>query len=133
MKKIIDDFVGEYRFLSNFYPDGPGSVEHLFQAMKCERIADAVRILKCESPSEAKKLGRNVEMRPRWDANKIEIMYGLVKSKFQDPHLRSLLLDTGDAELIEGNSWGDKFWGTCEGIGRNELGKILMRVRNELK
>jgi N-glycosidase YbiA len=130
--KEIDDFVGAYRFLSNFYPDGPGSVEHLFQAFKCANVADAVRIMKLETPGEAKKIGRAVEMRTCWEQNKIEVMYGLILSKFQDQTLRTMLINTGTAELIEGNTWGDDFWGTCNGIGRNELGKILMRVRKEV-
>lgn len=38
----------------------------------------------------------------------------------------------GDAELIEGNTWGDRIWGVCDGVGENRLGKILMRVRAEM-
>jgi hypothetical protein len=47
--------------------------------------------------------------------------------------LKQLLLATGDKELIEGNTWGDTFWGVCNGIGQNHLGKILMAKRTELK
>jgi hypothetical protein len=43
-----------------------------------------------------------------------------------------MLLLTGDEELIEGNFWGDVFWGVCNGVGKNHLGKILMEVRSEL-
>jgi hypothetical protein len=60
-------------------------------------------------------------------------MYGLILGKFQDPELKTKLLATGDAELIEGNWWGDVYWGVCNGEGRNELGKILMQVRDELR
>ena len=42
------------------------------------------------------------------------------------------LLATGKATLVEGNSWGDTFWGVCRGKGKNMLGKILMRVRKRL-
>lgn len=41
-------------------------------------------------------------------------------------------LATGDAILIEGNTWGDRFWGVCEGFGQNHLGHVLMRVRVQL-
>lgn len=44
-----------------------------------------------------------------------------------------MLLKTGDEELVEGNTWGDTFWGVCKGKGRNELGKILMKVREEFR
>ena len=60
-------------------------------------------------------------------------MYEIVKDKFsRNPELRVKLLNTGDIELIEGNYWGDTFWGVCNGKGENHLGKILMRVRKEL-
>jgi predicted NAD-dependent protein-ADP-ribosyltransferase YbiA (DUF1768 family) len=60
-------------------------------------------------------------------------MEDLVRLKFTThPDLCERLLTTGDAELIEGNSWNDTFWGVCRGKGRNELGKVLMKVRSEL-
>ena len=59
-------------------------------------------------------------------------MYQILKSKFQNPELSKLLLETGDCELIEGNTWGDQFWGVCKGVGENNLGKLLMKVREEL-
>lgn len=43
------------------------------------------------------------------------------------------LLATRDRMLIEGNDWGDTFWGMVDGEGENNLGKILMRVREEIK
>jgi predicted NAD-dependent protein-ADP-ribosyltransferase YbiA (DUF1768 family) len=56
-----------------------------------------------------------------------------VKDKFsRNPELRVKLLNTGDLQLVEGNYWGDTFWGVCNGKGENHLGKILMRVRKEL-
>jgi predicted NAD-dependent protein-ADP-ribosyltransferase YbiA (DUF1768 family) len=60
-------------------------------------------------------------------------MEELVRRKFADPELAEKLLATGDEELVEGNTWNDRFWGVCRGEGRNELGKILMRVRAELR
>ena len=60
-------------------------------------------------------------------------MYEICKIKFTtNPNLAKRLLDTGDEELIEGNDWNDIFWGVCNGKGENNLGKILMRIRNEL-
>ena len=59
----------------------------------------------------------------------LDVMRDLVVQKFSDPLLQSLLETTGDEELIEGNHWGDVFWGVCKGVGENHLGKILMKVR----
>ena len=64
---------------------------------------------------------------------KDDVMYNVVKAKFNIKYLKQMLINTGDAELIEGNSWNDTYWGVCSGRGQNKLGKILMRVREELK
>jgi hypothetical protein len=72
-------------------------------------------------------------MREDWDLVKVKVMEAIVRAKFEDPELATRLLATGDAELEEGNSWGDRFWGTVNGKGHNHLGKILMMVRAEIK
>jgi len=56
-----------------------------------------------------------------------------VREKFKQEDLKQMLLDTGDQELVEGNTWNDTFWGVCRGEGQNNLGKILMKVRMELR
>ena len=72
-------------------------------------------------------------LRKDWEQVKDDIMYEVVRAKFiQHPILAQQLLDTRDAELIEGNNWGDTYWGVCNGYGKNMLGRILMRVRDEL-
>jgi ribA/ribD-fused uncharacterized protein len=82
---------------------------------------------------QSKKLGKRVELRPDWEDVKIDIMRQVLKSKFtQNPELKAQLIATGDAELIEGNNWNDRFWGVCRGKGQNHLGKLLMEVRAEL-
>lgn len=139
----ITSFTGRYRFLSNFYPaavvlDGVlyQSVEHAYQAAKTldhkERKKFQVPLL---PPADAKKMGRGVTLRPDWESVKLNIMLVLLRDKFYGTnpgHLTEQLLDTGDAELIEGNWWGDIFWGVCNGIGENHLGKLLMQVREEI-
>ena len=62
---------------------------------------------------------------------KLKVMEELLRIKFSDGKLSSMLIDTGDVELIEFNDWGDRFYGVCRGVGRNELGKILMKIREE--
>lgn len=131
--KVINSFQGKNRFLSNFYiePDGT-HVEGEYQAQKCINPEDIKRF-KGLSPGAAKRLGRIVELRDDWEDVKLETMEALVWQKFVDhPELEEYLLDTGEAQLVEGNHWGDTFWGVCNGKGSNHLGKILMRVRENL-
>lgn len=74
-----------------------------------------------------------MQLRPDWEEAKVGIMEELVRLKFTaHADLRARLLATGDAELIEGNNWNDRFWGVCRGQGQNQLGLILMKVRSEL-
>lgn len=148
----IDDFRGRWFFLSNFYPceithrgiKYP-TVEHYYVAMKIKGSvfiggvqfteADAreyVSLLK--TPAEAKKFGRIVEVRPDWNGVKLVVMdWGLRLKYSPGTPLAEMLLSTGEEELVEGNNWGDVFWGKVNGKGENHLGKILMRIREELK
>ncbi len=146
MQKIMC-FRGEYFFLSNFYEvpvtfDGITyqNNEAAFQAQKVaprageKPFVDRRRDFAMLNPSEAKKLGRKVTLRPDWEDVKIELMKGIVLAKFeQNPDLAEKLLETGDAYLEEGNTWGDRIWGTVGGKGANNLGKILMEVRDTLR
>jgi len=85
------------------------------------------------NPSEAKYLGRHVKLRPDWESIKTNVMYEICLAKFtQNEDLKEKLLATGNKHLEEGNTWGDKIWGTVNGIGENRLGKILMQIRDEL-
>lgn len=138
---IIDKFRGQHDFLSNFYEssiiyDGveyPTS-EHAYQAAKSIDPAARKYILGCKTPREAKRAGKALTLRENWDIIKIDIMTEIVRDKFtRHPDLAVKLLATGDARLIEGNTWGDIYWGVCNGKGYNHLGKILMQVREELK
>lgn len=136
----IDNFKGEYFFLSNFYPTKIkyNGIQYLnneaaFQAQKCTTMEDRIKFSSL-NPSDAKKLGRRIILRNDWESVKISIMREIVFEKFkQNPHLTEKLLDTGDVYLEEGNNWGDRIWGTVNGVGRNELGKILMEVREKIK
>jgi len=131
-----------YDFLSNFYPttvsiDGIEylSSEAAFQAYKCKDIEDRQQFTKI-SADESKRLGRKVELRNNWDRVKLDVMRRVVRAKFeQHPNLAQYLLDTGDADLIEGNTWHDIYWGVDlkTGEGENHLGKILMALRQEFR
>ena len=135
----IDSFQGDYRFLSNFWPvqihyEGLVylSVEHAYQAAKTVN-RECRRAILTLTAGQARRMGRVVPIREGWENIKLEIMLELLRLKFKHPPLFKMLLDTGYAELIEGNTWGDYFWGVCRGVGDNHLGKLLMKVRTELR
>lgn len=109
------------------------SVEHAYQAAKCQDYTMRWNVAMQPTPGWAKIWGRKVTLRPDWESIKLQVMLDLVRIKFAVPELRAKLLATGDAELIEGNYWGDRFWGVCKGVGENHLGKILMQVREEIR
>lgn len=136
--KVIDCFDGEYAFLSNFYPVVVHFGQHTylnseaaFQAQKCVHEYEMRQF--CGLPAgKAKRLGRKVQLRSDWERIKDDIMYQVVRAKFsQHPNLWWQLRATEDAELIEGNTWGDRYWGAVNGVGENKLGRILMRIRAE--
>lgn len=130
-----------YFFLSNFYPveiklDGIvyPNAETAFQAQKTLDVEERRKFSMLKNPVQAKRLGRKVKLRDDWEEVKLDIMTEVVSQKFlQHPHLIEMLLQTGDEELVEGNRWGDRFWGVCKGKGENHLGKILMKIRDAYK
>lgn len=138
---MILSFRDEYFFLSNFYPveiklDGIvyPNAEAAFQAQKTLDVEERHKFSMLKNPVQAKRLGRKVKLRDDWEEVKLEIMTEIVSQKFlQHPHLIEMLLQTGDEELVEGNKWGDRFWGVCKGKGENHLGKILMKIRDVYK
>lgn len=141
MKTPINSFNNEFAFLSNFYSspivyegiEYP-TVEHAFQAAKTFDFETRVKIAAATTPGQAKRLGRSVTLRSDWEQVKDSIMEELVRRKFQSSTSLCLQLwSTGDRELIEGNTWNDTYWGVCNGVGRNQLGKTLMKIREELK
>lgn len=152
---IIDHFAGEHAFLSNFatalvrLDDRVyASVEHAYQAAK-SLDPQKRQILSWEfnpelTAGQAKRIGQNLKLRVDWEQVKMGVMYDLLWDKFTIPQLRDKLLATGDAELIEGNWWHDCFWGVCRGTercrqspheptGDNHLGKLLMKIREEIR
>ena len=137
--EAIREFRDAYAFLSNFYCSPIKykgliylNAEAAFQAQKesCEKDKEQYTRM---NPAQAKLVGRNCNLREDWEEIKEQTMYEIVKAKFtQNKALARLLLATGDAYLEEGNWWHDTTWGVCNGVGQNKLGKILMRVREEL-
>ena len=143
----ISAFRGPHDFLSNFYAadvefEGAEypTIEHAFQAAKSLDFAERRAVKNAKTASEAKRMGRKIKRRTDWFDVSLVVMETLVRQKFtRYPELKSKLLETGDAKLIEGNNWNDRFYGAVydtnrsEWMGENHLGKILMKVREELK
>lgn len=136
---MINKFRGANRFLSNFYETSvewegltyPSS-EAAFQATKTLDQEDRKRF-QTMAPTIAKREGYKVKLRENWEDIKIDVMYQIVLAKFsQNEFLKQKLIATGREWLKEGNTWGDRTWGTVDGIGNNYLGKVLMAVRSVL-
>jgi predicted NAD-dependent protein-ADP-ribosyltransferase YbiA (DUF1768 family) len=68
---------------------------------------------------------------------RIALMRRVVRQKIdKNDSIRTLLIDTNEKEIQEGNDWGDTFWGVSpvgSGSGQNNLGKIYMGIRADLK
>lgn len=133
-------FRGEYYFLSNMSPSVIGfkykgvffkfkCVESAFQALKCVNIDD-MYAFQDMSGSEAKAKGKKVKLKSNWNVIKVSVMHSLLKLKFKDDFRMQLLLKV-TCDIVENNSWGDNFWGVYNGYGKNMLGELLMKIRDE--
>lgn len=139
-KGLIQGFFGTYRWLSNFhlcevqfeeviYP----SSENAYQAAK-----SASKVLREQfkdiTPIEAKKLGKSIPLRSDWEQVKLQVMETILLDKFtRNLDLKEKLINTNNNILIEVNWWEDRFWGVNpRGEGLNHLGKILMKIREQL-
>ena len=151
---MISAFTGKYEFLSNFYEreltfDGIKypTAEHAFQAQKTPRVELRRRIAEEPTPGKAKRAGRSLRLRDDWEDAKLRVMRDILAVKFSDRTLKAKLISTHPEDLIEGNHWGDTFWGATqisrfgmpiwEGpdyilYGHNHLGKLLMKLRDHL-
>lgn len=146
---VIDSFTGDNAFLNNFYPNPVAyedgwhpTNEHAFQAAKTDDPAQRAWVGEAKTPGEAKRRGRQVTLIPHWDTYwRYWTMENLIAVKFAPgTEMAEKLLDTGDAVLIEGNTWHDQVWGdcrcgraACKPPGMNLLGYMLMRRRDALR
>jgi ribA/ribD-fused uncharacterized protein len=159
--KAIDQFKGKHRFLSSFSPHSvemsvyaflgrlPSepdatliypTAEHAFHAHKTRLVIRRRAFTNpLITPGDAKRNGRKLKLRPDWEDIKLDVMYTVHYLKYyQHDDIRERLINTGDAELIEGNTWGDRFWGCTMRRGggwhgENHLGIILMQIREDLR
>lgn len=144
MSKILFYRVSEaYGEFSNFAPypitlkgkQWP-TTEHYFQAQKFAGTEHEQVIRKLASPMVAARKGRSRELplRHDWESAKDDIMREALRAKFtQHPELQKLLLETGDAVLVE-HTRNDNYWGDGgDGSGKNRLGILLMELRENLR
>jgi ribA/ribD-fused uncharacterized protein len=145
--KAITSFDGEYRFLSNFYLASVSvedivypTTEHAYQAGKARTIPEVLRIAQLPTAGEAKRAGQKLALRSDWEDYKVPWMAKVLRAKFtQHADLKAKLLATEGQLLVEGNTWHDQTWGSCNCPrhiavpGENLLGKLLMELREDLK
>jgi ribA/ribD-fused uncharacterized protein len=107
--------------------------ENFYQAMKVEYDLETRRAIAMSTPSDAKKLGRKVNLRSDWEEIKTQVMEYVIREKFKPGTTwYGRLMSTLDEEIVEWNNWGDRVWGkTLDGKGENRLGFILMSLREE--
>lgn len=142
---MVTEFRGDYYFLSNFYLTPvfykdlwyPSS-EHAYMSEKCDDLN--WKSYCCNpniSPADVKRESKHVKLIDFWNLKKFEVMENVVRCKFENTELAIKLLNTGDQNLQEGNWWGDRTWGVDlkvnPNIGENHLGRILMKIRSEIK
>jgi ribA/ribD-fused uncharacterized protein len=138
-ESMIKGFFGEYRWLSNYHVceveyDGRlfTSSEAAYHSAKNEDSYIKEQLQKL-SPLESKQFGSKIRLRKDWESLKREVMYDCLKSKFtRNKDLSAKLLETGSKYLEETNYWDDTYWGVCNGKGKNMLGELLMKIRNEI-
>lgn len=132
----VDAPYGEF---SNFSPHGIEldghwwpTTEHYFQAQKFAETPYAEWVRLAGTPKLAAHIGRDrrLPLRLDWEAVKDDVMRRAVLCKFEThAPLRTLLLSTGDEEMVERNV-RDEYWGCGkDGAGKNKLGRILEEVR----
>ena len=108
------------------------SSEHAYMWAKTDVPEEKAAILNALTAKESKRLGSICTLRSNWDDIRLEAMEGPLRCKFapgRDEH--AMLMMTQPAILVEANWWGDRFWGECKGTGENNLGKILMKIRDD--
>ena len=146
---MIDEFFGEYRWLSNFENCKIPYDGYIYHSVQCAYQAQKFKGTKLQEQrmksiftkiesNEAKILGNMVNLREDWEEVRDGIMEQLLRIKFEDPYYKQMLLDTGNEELVEGTKWHDLHFGRCNcpihnGEGDNVLGNLLMKLREEYR
>lgn len=127
-----------YNWFSNFelvkitidditYP----SIENYYQSQKTLDLEERKRFETC-GPGQSKAYGKRIKLRDDWEEVKYDIMEKALRVKFAPGTDQYIKLKATEGEIVEWNNWGDRIWGkTLDGVGENNLGKILMKIRDE--
>lgn len=140
MPDTITRFRGPFKFLSNLYPTPITykghtycCLEAAYQAQKSLDPTIHEKFANIRLPYKARGMGHRIKtIRPDWFDIRIDIMEELLYIKFSHPQLKEWLQCTGQSNIVESNTWGDTFWGVYNGVGENQLGTLLMKVRDTL-
>lgn len=141
----ISLFAGKYNFLSNdhiclVYHDGYlfNSVTHAFQAARAQNQETKERISKIHDFDIMYEIAETIEDPANWAKFRSKTMEVLIRDKFRrNPQLRQRLSETAPA-IIQ-NTYDDTenrnnlYWGIVDGRGENVIGKILMKIRDDIK
>ena len=137
---MIVNFKREHRFLNMSYP-----AVITYNGIVFYTAEAAYQAQKMTSPKEQEKMsalgleavrkrGQKISPRPDWEKVKVQIMYEIQLAKFsQSPHLKEKLLSTVGKILVDTDYDHGLYWAEIRGEGENNLGKILMRVREDLE
>lgn len=161
-KTITWIFTGDYAPIDNFWNEEPfwyrpnrkllgfdlpqtrvrvTTSEHAFQAMKASHVKDFMRIAKAPTNHDTKREGNRLYgLRYDWSEVRYDVMWDVLLQKFVQCKLaRRVLQRTKGRHIAEGNLWNDRVWGMTKTdnngfvwTGQNALGKMLMKIRDEV-
>lgn len=125
-------YLSDFVFLGNHWP----SVENAYTWYKTGADPDKLELYQNINPGLAKRKSR-IPSDESWSIRKLQVMRNLINAKFdQNEDLAERLIATGTEEIVEFNTWGDKFYGMVEEngklVGLNHLGILLMNKRSDL-
>ena len=140
---MIYEFRGNFNWLSNFYPckviykdNEFNSVEQAYMFAKNDTSGDWLNFCLNNSPAMCKAQSKLIKIRDDWDSVKLKIMEDLLFQKFNQEPFKTKLIETGNRNIVEGNFWGDIFWGVNLKVnpnyGENHLGRIIMKIREKI-
>ena len=143
--KIVGFYEREFYCFSNFSSFSVKwrgklwqTAEHAYQASRFmnKKPKVVVQIFKALSADEAYKIAQKNKRADFNDYRDVDLknMEDILRAKLsQNPYVMHKLLQTGDRKIVE-DSPKDSFWGWGKNRkGRNELGKIWMKLRGEIK
>lgn len=138
-EKPYGAFSNLYKRVIEFEGEVFPTAEHAYQAGKARKPVVREWLMAAPSPSLLAMAAHGLyvwDIASDWSKIKFERMKSILVAKFtQHDDLRTLLLGTGNARLVESakvDNAVNRLWGEVNGVGQNKLGQLLMEVRAEL-